>query len=275
MRRLYLLVALLALPAASAGEAYVVLLDWREGHSLAGTTTLAISPLADRFGFDATPCHRALLLDLLYTPEELLAGVDGVGEVALSYEFLTEVWRGDERVSSVRVREPRYGIPLGTTDAAGPHELRLSLANGADVEWDVRVRGRELPDEPACWPQIRINEIEANPPGVDAGNEWLELYNADAEAHELGGWVIVATHNATVSVTLPAGLRLDPGARALVAFKDGQTLDNYEEVVELRDGLGRLIDVTPALTDGENDARTWQRSPDGADAWVFATATPP
>lgn len=276
VRRLFWLVlALLVLPPASAVDPYVVLLDWQEGHSLVGTTPLLVTPLAQRFPFNVTDCHRALLLDLLYDPEELSAGAQGVGEVALLYDFLVETWRGDERVSSVRVRAPGYSVGLGTTQEGGGHELRLSLANGADVHWQARVRGRSIPDEPACWPQLRINEVEANPAGIDAGNEWIEIFNADTQAYDLSGWLVVATHGTPVTITLPSGLVVEPGARALVAFKDGQTLDNENETVELWDGIGRRIDATPALTDGHNDGRTWQRSPDGSATWQFAPATPP
>lgn len=275
-RALVLIVlALPALPLASAVDPYVVLLDWQEGHSAVGTTPLLVTPLAAQLPFNVTDCHRALLLDLLYDPEEFALNAQGVGEVALLYDFLVETWRGEERVSRVRVRSPGYGIGLGVTAEGGGHEIHLALANGADVRWEARVRGRSLPDEPACWPQLRINEVEANPAGIDAGKEWIEIFNADTERHDLSGWLVVATHGTPVSTTIPAGFALGPGDRKLLLLTDGQTLDNENETVELWDGLGRRIDVTPALSDPYNDNRTWQRSPDGSATWAFAPATPP
>lgn len=276
MRRLALALAVLALPAAGAVEAYVVLLDWQEGYSAVGTTPLLLTPLAARFPFDVDACHRTLLLDLLYDPAEGGASVDGVGEAAILYDFLVEAWRGDDLVSRQRIRTPGYGNALGLTDAAGAHELRVSLANGANVAWEARVRGRSIPDELACLPRVVVNEVEANPAGADAGHEWVELYNADAsESVDLSLWTLSSTRGVTEQLVLPSGTVLAPGARALVTFTEGQFLDNDNESVVLTDAFGMIRDATPVASDLENDQRTWQRTTDGANAWHFAPATPP
>lgn len=273
--RAALLLVVLALPLVAGGDAYVVLLDWQEGRALAGTTVLAMSPVADRFAFDVDACHRQLLLDLLYGPAEVGADVEGVGSVALAYEFLVETWRGDERLSQVRVREPGYGYALGVADASGAHEVRVSLANGADVEWQLRVRGHAVADELACEARVVVNEVEANPAGADAGAEWVELHNADAlETVDLSLWTLRSTHGDTRALTLPDGLLLAPGARVRIDFPT-QFLDNAEESVVLVDAFGRTRDVTPTASDLEDDQRTWQREVDGGETWVFANATPP
>lgn len=271
-----MLVALLALPAASAIDPYVVLLDWQEGHALVGTTKLAPSPVASRYAFEAGPCHRNLLLDLLYDPQELAVEVEGVGEAALVYDFFAELRRGDALVGTYRVPTPGYGHRLGLIQTPGPHELTLWLANGADVSWDIRVRGREVPGELACEPRVVVNEVEANPSGPDAGSEWVELYNADAgETVDVSLWTLRTTHGATSDWTLPGDTVLPPGGRLKILFGGGQFLDNVDESVILVDAFGLQRDATPMLTDGEDDARTWQRAPDGGADWVFAAATPP
>ena len=268
--------ALLALPAAAASDGYAVLLDWQEGHTLVGTTVLLTSPLAPRFPFEVDACHRHILVDLLYEPAEANVTAEGFGEAELSYEFLVELWRADALVSTQRVRTSGYGYPMGLTSAPGAHELRVSLANGADVSWDLRVRGRAVVGELACLPRVVVNEVEADPAGPDAGKEWVELYNADPEeTADLSLWTLRSTHGVTQSLTLPSGTTLAPGARLVIVFSAGQFLDNEDESVELLDAFGQLRDATPVASDQQNDARTWQRSPDGGQTWVFENGTPP
>lgn len=273
--RAALLLLVVGLPLVAAAEPYVVLVDWQERHSVAGTTVLAMSPLAERFAFDADACHRQLLLDLLYAPEDAGADVEGVGSFALGYEFLVETWRADERLTQARVRQPGYGHPLGTLDAPGAHEVRVSLANGADVSWQLRLRARETVGDLACEPRVVVNEVEADPPGADAGAEWVELYNADAaEAVDLSLWTLRSTHGVANELTLPDGTLLAPGARLQVVFP-AQFLDNEGESVVLVDAFHRVRDTTPVASDQHDDLRSWQRAVDGGDAWAFQPATPP
>jgi hypothetical protein len=274
MRRLGALFLVFALlPLATAGDPYVVLVDWQSGRALVGTTVLAMSPVADVFPFDVDTCHRTILVDLLYDPQEVGIDATGVGEVFLSYEFLVELWSNGTRVGAGRVREPAYGISMATTEAAGPHEIRLSLANGADVTWQLRVRASSIPGDLACEPRIVINEVELNPPGPDASNEWVELFNAGDEGADLSLWRMTATHGAPVDLMLPEGTWLDAGARVVVPFTSGQALDNADEVIELVDAFMRPRDQTPALTDAQNDAHTWQRTGDGGVEWQFVIGT--
>lgn len=152
MRRLALLAVLLALPAAAALEPWVVLLDWQRGTATAPTTPFATSPLAERFTFEASACHPSLLLDLLYSPDEGMVAVQDVGEMAVVYEFRAEVWNASGLVADARVQRSGYGMPLAILEEAGPHELRLSLGWGANVDWEARLRGRLAIDDPACNP---------------------------------------------------------------------------------------------------------------------------
>jgi beta-lactamase superfamily II metal-dependent hydrolase len=123
-----------------------------------------------------------------------------------------------------------------------------------------------------------INEVELNPTGTDTGNEWIELYNKGGSSINLGGWTARTTHGDTVTVTIPSGIALATNQYLLV--KTGsQWLDNSDESVILYDRDGREIDRTPLLSDADNDDRSWQRFPNGADSdspgdWRFRSSTP-
>ncbi|HVM44402.1 MAG TPA: hypothetical protein VM582_00600, partial [Candidatus Thermoplasmatota archaeon] len=154
MRAALLALLLLALPVAAAEppEPYVVLVDWEGGRDLAPSTPFLAPPTAHAFPFVAGGCHPHLLLDLLYEPASLDAAVPRVGNVSVAYEFRAEVWHEDERVLVKRVTSSGYGTSLGPLGQAGDHELRLSLGWGADVAWEMRLRGRLEFGDPACNP---------------------------------------------------------------------------------------------------------------------------
>lgn len=149
--RVALLVLLALAPlAAASGDTWVELTPWIEGRDLAPTTPFVTTPLATRVPFDAPQCQRHLLLDLLYDPDETGLDVDGVGEAALLHEFRIEVWSEEARLLERKVTRSGMGHALGLLPAEGAYELRLSLAVGADVAWEARLRGRAVFDEPAC-----------------------------------------------------------------------------------------------------------------------------
>ncbi|RLE49152.1 MAG: hypothetical protein DRJ31_05810 [Candidatus Methanomethylicota archaeon] len=119
---------------------------------------------------------------------------------------------------------------------------------------------------------VVINEVELNPAGVDAGNEWVELYNPTNTAVYIGGWTIETTHGETVVVVIPEGVYLLPQSFYIVTYS-GQWLDNQEESLILKDTYGNIVDATHKLSDVENNDKTWQRSPDGYDNWDFRYST--
>jgi hypothetical protein len=117
--------------------------------------------------------------------------------------------------------------------------------------------------------QVKINEVLYDPaqPGDEAGNEWLELYNAGSEPVDLGDWTI--SDNGAGDRLPP--LTLPPGAFAVVAAgeafrsaypafdgsllaldggKIGNGLADKGDRLILRDSAGRLAD---ALSYGEDD----------------------
>jgi hypothetical protein len=129
-----------------------------------------------------------------------------------------------------------------------------------------------------CVDHPLINEYEQNPPGTDAGHEWVEIFNPKAEAVSMSGWTIETMHGVQRCDDL-GDVFLMPHARLVYTFA-GQALDNegegkfpITESVVLRDSSGKRVDSTPWTVDTKNDGRSWQRSFDGSDQWEFRTAT--
>ena len=123
-------------------------------------------------------------------------------------------------------------------------------------------------------PSIVINEFELNPPGDDyaPGAEFVELYNSGLTSVSIGGWKVATTHGVPIVVIIPSGAGI-PARGFYIVTHTTQWLDNTDERIILRDAVGVEIDTTPVKSDEFNDARSWQRFPDGAVAWYFDMAT--
>ena len=117
--------------------------------------------------------------------------------------------------------------------------------------------------------QVKINEVLYDPaqPGDEAGNEWLELYNAGSEPVDLGDWTISdnGASDHLPPLTLPPGAfavaaageafrsaypAFDGSLLALDGGKIGNGLADKGDRLILRDSAGRLAD---ALSYGEDD----------------------
>ena len=133
-------------------------------------------------------------------------------------------------------------------------------------------------DESDPSAHIVINEIEQNPYGTDAGNEWVELYNPTTSDVNLDGWKLSTMHGKTVTVTLRGTI---PANGYFVYTHAEQWLDNEDESVTLRDPPLNEIDRTPYLTEPyriDNGYYSWQRYPNGKDTdsdsdWMFRAST--
>ena len=107
---------------------------------------------------------------------------------------------------------------------------------------------------------IRINEVEMNPAGTDAGNEWVELYN-DGNI-SLEGYIIVNGDGKNISLN-------DTFNGYFIYTFSKQWLDNSNESVFLYKG-SELIDKTDLLEDSINNDLTWQFC---NGSWKFANST--
>lgn len=130
----------------------------------------------------------------------------------------------------------------------------------------------------ASHADVRINEIEFDPAGRDAGREWVELFNASDDPASLKDWRLVNRTGRAIAV-LP-DVTLPPRAHLVVSFSKGENdlelsnlrlkvhapafavLDNsHDEVALYAGGSGRIVDfIAYAL----NDA--WKPGPSYADA---------
>lgn len=131
------------------------------------------------------------------------------------------------------------------------------------------------PINSATLTHIVINEVELNPPGRDDNREWIELYNPTSSKVNIGGWVLTTKYKRTY--TIPPDTFIEPDSYFTITFP-GFFLSNTNEQVTLKDASGREIDKTPIMNDIEDNAKTWQRYPNGVDTdsnmdWQFKTST--
>lgn len=103
---------------------------------------------------------------------------------------------------------------------------------------------------------IRINEMELNPKGSDAGNEWVELFSDDEI--DLEGYQLLNGDGDFVNLS-------GKGKGFIVVEFNSQFLDNRNENLTLLFN-NFAIDATPSLTDSENNEQTWNFC-DGE--WLF------
>lgn len=227
----------------------------------------------DRRSFAVGQCHRELHLDLMYSPE----GLDTPAGF-LPYQFTLELFDAQ----GVELASWTVGLSgtqlVATVPAAGSYRTDLYLLTGAGdgqelkLNWTLRVRGFEALGEPTCM--ISVNEVEANPPGTDAGNEWAELLNKGFEDVDVSGWRLWTDDTPPEEHFFPEGSVVPGGQRLVVNLTSGQFIDNVGEVVVISDASGNEVDRTPALTDTANDNRTNQRSPELSELWAFLSGTP-
>lgn len=119
-------------------------------------------------------------------------------------------------------------------------------------------------------PNLVINEIHYNPSDpagyIDSDYEYLEIYNADAQAWDLEGYSIAA-----VGFTFPMGASIAAGEYIVIAinsltysgngyqvFDYGGTLVNSGELVEIVDPFSNIVDSVDY-----DDTIPWPLLPDG------------
>lgn len=238
------------------------------------------APDHERFDLPISPCHRTLSLGLLYEPKNASAGarVDGnVVHASFPYRFRAGLLDPNGTVMHrIIVDEPDLSIPFGTVERAGDYTLELELLEGAMVDFQVRVRGFQpwADDEPTC--ELWLNEVETNPPGPDAGREWVELYNEGDVPVDVSGWRVRGTQPADGSATylIPNGTSVAAGGYEQVRLDGDTYLADENETVELLAPSGGPLDASVPLDDTADGAGTWQKAADGLGDWIFAEGTP-
>ena len=126
---------------------------------------------------------------------------------------------------------------------------------------------------------VVINEIDTNPPGDDSQSisEWVELYNPTDSEIDIGGWEVASTTILKKTLTIPEGTTIEAGQFKTFSYVKVWFPD-VNELVQLRDSDGVIVDQTPTITDLDNDFSSWQRIYDGYDTdsstdWTFETSS--
>jgi hypothetical protein len=209
--------------------------------------------------------QAGVLVDPLMLVQDHMIEADGVFPTFSLELKAPEVVQYEKR--SFRLSDiPMLGAFLSRIPTPIPG-LLASVDAGFEVKYDDPQRDH-----------VVINEIEFNPPGPDSGNEWVELYNPTDEVVDISGWSLETVHGRQMSVILedhaiaPKSFYVHHFAGQFLDNGGGNKLPTGESVV-LSDSTGRRIDTTPFLTDFYNDHRTWQRSLDASERWVFKSAS--
>ena len=186
-----------------------------------------------------------------------------------------KTWRLDLSIPEV---EPYEVTGVSTSDLPGVGALLSNiplpmLGLSASVELGMRVKY-----SPPFPTNVVVNEYEANPPGDDSGNEWVELYNPLSEAVSLEGWRLETIHGSTASMDLTGTMA--PGGYAVFTFPEtaidnGQAGDPFNDgdSISLVGPTGDVVDLTPMLSDVSNDLKSHQRNWDGGPKWGLRQCT--
>lgn len=169
--------------------------------------------------------------------------------------------------------DQNYNWSDPTFESRCGESLNLAVNAVADV---LHTSSLEMSSSQSSPLHVIINEMEQNPPGTDAGNEWVELLNPTTSLVNIGGWTLSTTAGQTVTATIPQGTTIQPCGYWVYTYYT-QWLDNSNECVILRD-TAHEIDRTPVLSDSANDDLSWSRYPNGVDTdssadWTFQLST--
>jgi len=184
--------------------------------------------------------------------------------------FRLDIWSpelDDSRRIGVQLSDlPGIGSVLSSIPVPA---LGISISLDAGLYMSYRL--------PLC-DQLVINEVEQNPKGRDAGNEWVELYNPLARPLSVDGFTLETVHGKIAVVEL-SGSVPSRGYKVFafpkLSLDNGDPSDSFVQgdSIVLRGAGGKVIDITPWISDNSNDARTWHRNWDGGPKWQFGSST--
>ena len=132
-------------------------------------------------------------------------------------------------------------------------------------------------DAPAAR-TIVINEVELNPNGLDRDAEWVELLNVGSTTVDVVGWSLTYDYPIDgAEIIATESLVIRPGQRVVFRYEGLRLRNDANTVIRLLDAAGAVIDETPAFRDVYDNAKTWQRVPDGGDPllplWLLRDGT--
>lgn len=123
---------------------------------------------------------------------------------------------------------------------------------------------------------LKINEMEFNPPGQVAGNQWIELYNPGNVLLDISGFLLKSAKLGR-TIPVPSGFVMEPKGFLVIPFQS-RVFDEKGDSIVLLTADSVEINRTPILSDVSDDDRTWQRFPNGIDTgnitdWSFRNST--
>ncbi len=187
----------------------------------------------------------------------------------------TDTWALDMTIPEA---EPYDTAEVSTADLPGVGAFLSNipipvLGISASVEAGLRLKY-----SPPFPTDVVVNEFEANPQGEDSGREWVELYNPLSEPRCVDGWAIRTTHGE--GAEMPISGTVPPNGLKVFTFPQTSIDNGYPgdpfndgDSVVLVDASGNTVDLTPTLSDWENDGRTQQRTWDGGPRWALETGS--
>ncbi len=170
--------------------------------------------------------------------------------------------------------ELREIIAISPMPVSGKYVVKIGSQEGVEV-----ITGTSYYLELKAF-GIRINEVEANPPGSDRGYEWIELYNPTPNPIDLAGYEIWDKNPGrklcTIGVNCVSPSTVIPPNGYLVVGGWSGFLNNRcnsKDGVVLKNSAGEIVDETPLFCDEWNTAESYQRIPDGVGEWSFSLST--
>jgi len=141
--------------------------------------------------------------------------------------------------------------------------------------WNLTIPETVISTNPATY--IIINEVEMNPVGSDATNEWVELFNPTNVTVDISLWWVMATSGTPYGQYIEWGTEIGPG-EYYVLHATQQWMDNPGDMIQLMNYEQVIVDYTPGLSEFNETSYTWQRIPNGYDSdsasdWFYAEAT--
>ncbi|MFT7183790.1 MAG: hypothetical protein ACI9QC_000113 [Oceanicoccus sp.] len=123
--------------------------------------------------------------------------------------------------------------------------LSYALVNG-DYQWTTPTPGAKNisnTTEGQVSEEIEITEVNPNPEGPDAENEWIELTNGGDQSVDLGNWSIDDGEGGSDPYIIPEGTIVEPGESIIIERTDSEiALNNSREKVQLYDFMDELMD---------------------------------
>jgi hypothetical protein len=129
---------------------------------------------------------------------------------------------------------------------------------------------------------VIINEVELDP---SSGDQWIELYNDGESNQDLTGWKLYSGEEIFEELMYTFGdVSIDAKGYYVIEDAFNSKLGLSDEIVVLKNSGNTVQDLIPQssselLDDTDDDARTWQRIPNGVDTnsaadWDFEFGTP-